>query len=559
MKKKYSIYIMFFVLTMAITNVKTLSTYKETLPQIKETIMAYTEEAEVETVEIEIQHINKNDNKIIKITNEEIEVNKTIRQSDYKIEVDRFEFIQPDMDEFTVTNDNKIMKLYYQEDEKAEIIINHIDIDTKESDQVIILETSKTTEYIGDMIDTNKYSININGYRYLSQYSEEIEIKPENNVVNLYYKKLDDAKDYIQVYINYYELGTQKKLQETVVDKVEIGTEVYASSYDKNIEGYTFDSYSSEKIIASIDKDNIINIYYTKNSEKNVEVEFIHIDKETNETIKQTKENIKIGTIINSIDYKLDIDGYEYDSSDIKTLTVDENNKTIKLYYNKIEDEPNYYDVYIYYYDRDTKELIEAEILDNVEEFTKINLKDYVKEIQGYHLDMEADQEFIVSKNNTIINYYYKKIPDVKYGNIEIHYIDEDSKEPIEERVSILDVEYGEEIDLTKYIKEIEGYKYLGIDEENIIVDKELSSINIYYEKINTEVPGPDTDDPDVEQPEPDTDDPDVEQPEPDTENPDEGVEPPKTSDDFNIYMFIIIFLASTTLLYINIKKTSKR
>ena len=135
--------------------------------------------------------------------------------------------------------------------------------------------------------------------------------------------------------VNYLEKGTNSKLAEAKTDQnIPINTQIKATDEIIEIAGYNYDSADKE-ILTLGTGENVINLYYTKRTDLSYKVNYL--EKDTNKVLSTQKvvNNQSFGTVINSADEIITIEGYDYDSADKTSLTIGTGTNIINLYYTK--------------------------------------------------------------------------------------------------------------------------------------------------------------------------------------------------------------------------------
>ena len=135
--------------------------------------------------------------------------------------------------------------------------------------------------------------------------------------------------------VNYLEKGTNKVINTSKTDNnVPINTQIKATDEVIAIDGYNYDSADKE-ILTLGTGENVINLYYTKRTDLSYKVNYL--EKDTNKVLSTQKvvNNQSFGTVINSADEIITIEGYDYDSADKTSLTIGTGTNIINLYYTK--------------------------------------------------------------------------------------------------------------------------------------------------------------------------------------------------------------------------------
>ena len=135
--------------------------------------------------------------------------------------------------------------------------------------------------------------------------------------------------------VNYLEKGTNKELSNSkTYENIPTNTQIKATDEVIDIDGYNYDSADKE-ILTLGTGENVINLYYTKRTDLSYKVNYL--EKDTNKVLSTQKvvNNQSFGTVINSADEIITIEGYDYDSADKTSLTIGTGTNIINLYYTK--------------------------------------------------------------------------------------------------------------------------------------------------------------------------------------------------------------------------------
>ncbi len=255
---------------------------------------------------------------------------------------------------------------------------------------------------------TNYVDKNITGYKL-----DKIENRPlkiteisKNNVMKIYYVK--DDFDYTVEY--YYDGIINEEKTESLIGTYK---DIIKKYPDKNITGYKLEKTENLPLtITEVTGDNVIKVYYEKDDfDYTIEYYYDGVKNQNKtETVNATYKDI-IERYPNKI-----ITGYKLEKTENLPLTVseNENNNIIKVYY--IKDTFNYKVEYYYdgVQDNQSTEIIEATYKDVIRTYT-----DKVK--VGYKFDETKNLPLTISEKeeNNIIKVYYeideKQTKDLSY------------------------------------------------------------------------------------------------------------------------------------------------
>ena len=206
----------------------------------------------------------------------------------------------------------------------------------------------------GNIINSEDEIIEIDGYVFSRAEKDSIIIRTDasKNVINLYYTKRADLK----YTVNYLELDTNKVLKTRKTAETTFADVITAMEEKIEIPGYTYKLADPDRIVIVTDASkNVINLYYTKRADLKYTVNYLELD--TNKVLKTRKTaQATFEDVINAKDEIVNIKGYKYIYSNPKSITisVDETENIINIYYEKIP-EVNYKVEYYFNGVHDTK------------------------------------------------------------------------------------------------------------------------------------------------------------------------------------------------------------
>ena len=239
----------------------------------------------------------------------------TATAKDYK----GYTLISENTQKIEIDTENNVINFYYTVNGYG-YTVNYLE---KDSNKVLHPAKYASADF-GTSVTEN--AVVIEGYTLDGADKQAITIDTENNVINFYYTV--NSYDYT---VNYLEKGTNKVLAESKSAEVAYGTNVTEDAVV--IEGYTLDG--ADKQIIKIDKDNlVITFYYTVNSFDYTVNHYIEVNGSYN-LYKTETDSAKFGTVINSADKNIVVNGYNFDKADVAKITIgaDEGKNVINLYY----------------------------------------------------------------------------------------------------------------------------------------------------------------------------------------------------------------------------------
>ena len=407
-----------------ILNTPTLAKYIQSFEPLKETIVAY----EVQKTNVYIQHINKNTNEIIEqeVLND-IEVDTIILSSEYKKDISGYEYDSVESEIVQVSQTNNIVKIYYNpiEENKFDISINYYE---KGTINKLIESKVLYSQEEGTIINSKDYYVDIDGYTFDSVDKEKLIVDKDNTSINFYYVKDNNLPDEVTYDVNliYVDENNNEIHERKLLLSIVESTVIDSSKYVLDIEGYEFIKSNPETLIVDKDNNNIVYKYKKIEEVEKYNVTINYYLKDTNDKLRDSiiLKDLEKGTVLNSKDYILEIEGYEFISSNIETLEVIKD-EDINLYYKEVPIE--YSDVTIYHRDlENNEEISQKDVIKDIEYGTYVLGIDYIKNIEGYKFVKASPEVIKVDKdNNSIELYYEKEIPsqeETKFNDIKDHW-----------------------------------------------------------------------------------------------------------------------------------------
>ena len=369
---------------------------------------------------------------------------------------------------------------YYYKYNEYDYTVNYLE---KGTDNVLHTPKTVPNQTFGDEITSVNEKITIDGYNYDSVDPETLVIGAvsENNVINVYYTKRND----LSYTVNYLEKGTNNVLHNPKTEPNQtFGDEITSVNEKITIDGYNYDSVDPETlVIGAVSENNVINVYYTKRNDLSYTVNYL--EKGTNNVLHtpKTEPNQTFGDEITSVNEKITIDGYNYDSVDPETLVigaVSENN-VINVYYTKRND----LSYTVNYLEKGTDNVLHTPKTEPNQTFgdeiTSVNEK---ITIDGYNYD-SVDPEILTigaSSENNVINVYYTKRNDLSYT---VNYLEKGTDNVLHTPKTEPNQTFGDVITSVDEKITIDGYYYDSVDPETLTigVNSVDNVINIYYTK----------------------------------------------------------------------------
>lgn len=149
-------------------------------------------------IDVQVYYYDLNDKEISAAnTIKSVKLGEKLKGRDYVKPIEGYDFKHAFPEILEVREDNHVIKLYYKEKqvvppvEFVNVTVNHflIDTDTKIADSDI-LEKVK----VGKILKCDHYIKDIEGYIYHKVQFETLQVGENNNVINIYYKKVEDPE-----------------------------------------------------------------------------------------------------------------------------------------------------------------------------------------------------------------------------------------------------------------------------------------------------------------------------------------------------------------------------
>ena len=473
-----------------IAKIVTNQTYQATVTEQAIDIEGYVKQEPTEqtiTISVENNTINfyytkRNDlsytvNYLEKDTENVLKVAKNVNEQTYQsivteqaVDIEGYVKQEPTEQTITIAIENNVINFYYTKRNDLSYKVNYLEKNTNK-----ILHEQKTVNNIEfeSVINTNDEVITIDGYNYDSADKENLTIAVKDNVINIYYTKVNG----LSYKVNYLEKNTNKMLSPTKVVGNQVFENVITSSNEViEIDGYNYDSLDKDTLTITTGE-NVINIYYTKRNDLSYKVNYL--EKDTNKILSTQKvvNDMTFEDIINSSDEIITIDGYDYDSVDKNSLTITTGENVINIYYTKRRD----LSYKVNYLEKDTNKVLNTQkVVDSVTFEDVINTEDEVIEIDGYNYDSVDKDELVIQTGENLINIYYTKRNDLSY---KVNYLEKDTNKVLSTQKVVDNVTFEDVITSSDEVIEIDGYNYDSVDKAELVITTSENVINIYYTK----------------------------------------------------------------------------
>ena len=421
-----------------------------------------------------VNYLEKTTNKVLH--NPKTVENKTfgdvIKSADEKIDIDGYNYDSVDKATLTITTGENVINIYYTKRNDLSYTVNYLEKDTNN-----VLHEQKVQDGMTFEAEVKSADevIDINGYKYDSADKESIKITTGENVINIYYTKVDG----LSYTVNYLEKGTNEvinpaKTQDgmTFEDVITSQDEVIA------IDGYNYDSVDKDTLTIGTGE-NVINIYYTKRTDLSYKVNYL--EKVTNKVLHDQKvqENMTFKATVKSSDEVIDIDGYDYDSVDKDTLTITTGENVINIYYTKRTD----LSYKVNYLEKETNKVLhDQKVQDGMTFESVVTSANEVIDIDGYNYDSVDKDTLIIGTGENVINIYYTKRNDLSY---KVNYLEKGTNKVLHDQKVQEGMTFKSVVTSANEVIDIDGYNYDSVDKDTLTITTGENVINIYYTKRN--------------------------------------------------------------------------
>ena len=345
-------------------------------------------------------------------------------------------------------NEENIMNLYYVRRTDLTYTINYIEAGTTHK-----IKTSKVVNNVAfeKQVFARFEAIEIDGFVYQNADVESITVgeNAANNVINLYYRRLNN----LSYTVNYYEKNTTTRLRQSKIVEGKSFEDVINSANEvEDIPGYNFSEADKSTLVISSDINaNVINLYYTKRTDISYKVNYYIEGTRIKAKESKVVSNKKIGDIVYALDERVEIDRYIYRGSEQDSIIIDAdtNNNVINLYYARISN------LIVRFLDKNTNEPVRNELRYTSLVGDNYEIGDINTEVEGYELvQSPSSTSGQFAYNDTYLTYYYSRSTYVK-----VKYLDKGTNEELAD-TEIINGYVGKQYTTVK--KDIPGYNYFN-------------------------------------------------------------------------------------------------
>ena len=421
-----------------------------------------------------VNYLEKGTNKVLhdQKTVENKTFGETIISTDEKIVIDGYNYDSVDKDSLTITTGENVINIYYTKKTDLSYTVNYLEKNTNK-----VLHNQKIQD--GMTFETEVKSadevIDINGYKYDSADKESVKITTGENVINIYYTKVDG----LSYTVNYLEKDTNEVINPAKTkDGMTFKDVVNSSNEVIDIDGYNYDSVDKDSLTIGTGE-NVINIYYTKRNDLSYKVNYL--EKTTNKVLHNQKiqDGMTFESVITSANEVIEIDGYNYDSVDKATLKITTGENIINIYYTK----RNNLNYKVNYLEKTTNKVLhEQKVQDGMNFESIVTSANEVIEIDGYNYDSVDKATLTITTGENIINIYYTKRNDLNY---KVNYLEKTTNKVLHEQKVQDGMTFENVVTSANEVIDIDGYNYDSADKETLTITTGENIINIYYTKRN--------------------------------------------------------------------------
>ena len=318
----------------------------------------------------------------------------------------------------------------------ADVTVEYVDTEGNE------IHSSQTISgNVGDTFDasTDQYKLKIDGYTLdesqLPENSKGVFGETAQTVTYIYTKNPVPAADVTVEYVD--TEGNEIHASQTISGNVGDSYDASTEQYQLKIDGYTLDESQLPENSKGVFSETAqtVTYVYTKNPTPAADVTVEYVDTEGNEIhASQTiSGNVGDSFDVSTDQYKLSIDGYTLDESQLPENSkgvFGETAQTITYIYKK--NPVPAADVTVEYVDTEGKEVHPSQIISgNVGDSYNASTEKYQLTIDGYTLDesqLPKNSKGVFSETAQTVTYIYKKNP-IPAADVTVEYLDTEGNE----------------------------------------------------------------------------------------------------------------------------------
>ena len=368
----------------------------------------------------------------------------------------------------TMTED-RITVIYYYRLKDTSVLVHHYleGTTTKLADDVTIngqVDDTYKTVVATDLL-AGKYEL-------VAEPVNKSGTMTEAQIVVIYYYRVKDTS----VLVHHYKEGTTEKVSEDVTINGKIDEKYTTTIADDLPEYYELVAEPTNKSGTMTEEQIVVTYYYQL---KNYPYTVNYLEKGTGNVLHKPKQGgaLTYGSTVNSIDEKINIDGYKFDSYDKETLTIGTTNNVINIYYTKRTD----LSYKVNYLEKGTNKVLHDQKVQYGMTFESVvTSADEVIDIDGYNYDSVDKATLQITIGENVINIYYTKRNDLSYT---VNYLEKDTNKVLHNPKNQTGMTFGDIITSSDEVIDIDGYDYNSVDKNSILIGTSENIINIYYTK----------------------------------------------------------------------------
>ena len=323
--------------------------------------------------------------------------------------------------EITITKETPATINITNEKKTGTVTVHHY----LENTTTKLAEDEIKTGNVGDMYATKSNETLAELYDLVGEPEKSSGSYIDGNIEVTYYYKATEAVS--SVIVHHYLEGTTTKIAEDETIEGKVG-EQYTTNQAQLEAQYELVEVPENANGIMLRKQTIVTYYYRL---KKYPYTINYLEKGTNQVLHTAKigEEQTWGTVINTADEVIEIDGYNYDSADKENLSISTGENIINIYYTKKNAK-----VTVHYYEENTTN----KVSENIEINGKVN-DDYNTTIADdipskYELVSEPENKSgKMTEEEIIVTYYFRK----KATQVNVHYYEEGTINKLSEDIII--------------------------------------------------------------------------------------------------------------------------
>ena len=363
--------------------------------------------------------------------------------------------------------EGNIEVIYYYRPVATSVLVHHY----LEGTTTKLADDETIDGRVGDEYTTSGANVD-NKYELVATPANANGNMTKDQIIVIYYYRVKDTS----VLVHHYKEGTTEKVSEDVTINGKIDDEYITTIAEDLPEYYELVAEPDNKNGTMTEEQIVVTYYYRL---KKYPYTVNYLEKDTNKVLHEAKttENITYGTVINTKDEVIDINGYGYDSADKESLSIAVSGNVINIYYTKITG----LSYTVNYLEKDTDEVLHTPKTADGQTFEdEITSADEVIDIDGYNYDSVDKDKLIIGTGENVINIYYTKRNDLAYT---VNYLEKDTNKVLHEQKNQTGMTFKDTVTSADEVIDIDGYDYDSVDKATLIIGTDENVINIYYTK----------------------------------------------------------------------------